>query len=164
VGHIKFWNISNTFTGLKLQGYLGKFGIVELSDISTFLHLSDGKVLSSSETGYLLLWEGGLIKCVISRPGGKPCHNGKIYVLLTEEGEIYSSGEDGFVRIWDFENIDNADVSFDSNQNGKKQVNAYQVQIPMFEIDPLDEINLGKNVRVSIFFFIKKKKKKINKI
>ncbi|ORX54869.1 WD40 repeat-like protein [Piromyces finnis] len=150
MGHIKFWNISNTFTGLKLQGYLGKFGIVELSDISTFLHLSDGKVLSSSETGYLLLWEGGLIKCVISRPGGKPCHSGKIYVLLTEEGEIYSSGEDGFVRIWDLENIDNADVSFDSNQSGnKKQVNTYQVQIPMFEIDPLDEINLGKNVRVN---------------
>ncbi|KAG4086444.1 WD40 repeat-like protein [Neocallimastix lanati (nom. inval.)] len=150
MGHIKFWNISNTFTGLKLQGYLGKFGIVELSDISTFLHLSDGKVLSSSETGYLLLWEGGLIKCVISRPGGKPCHNGKIFVLLSEEGEIYSSGEDGFVRIWDLEILDNADVSFDSNQNGnKKQVNAYQVQIPMFEIDPLDEINLGKNIRVN---------------
>ena len=28
-GHIKFWKIQNTFTGLKLKGQLGKFGKIE---------------------------------------------------------------------------------------------------------------------------------------
>ena len=33
-GHIRFWKMATTFTGLKLQGYLGKFGRTELSDIA----------------------------------------------------------------------------------------------------------------------------------
>jgi WD40 repeat protein len=33
-GHIKFWKMAQTFTGLKLQGELGKFGKSELSDVS----------------------------------------------------------------------------------------------------------------------------------
>lgn len=32
-GHIRFWKMASTFTGLKLQGQLGKFGRTELSDI-----------------------------------------------------------------------------------------------------------------------------------
>ena len=60
-GHIRFWKMSSTFTGLKLQGYLGKFGRTELSDISgedTLLHTSlalhmlplDGSYSSSSSS------------------------------------------------------------------------------------------------------------------
>ena len=33
-GHIRFWKMAHTFTGLKLQGQLGKFGRTELTDIS----------------------------------------------------------------------------------------------------------------------------------
>ena len=33
-GHIRFWKMASTFTGLKLQGQLGKFGTTELSDIA----------------------------------------------------------------------------------------------------------------------------------
>ena len=43
----------------------GKFGKVDLSDVHDFTELPDGKVLSSSELGYLLLWEGNLIKCQV---------------------------------------------------------------------------------------------------
>lgn len=32
-GHIKFWKVSKTFTGLKLKGQTGKFGNTEISDI-----------------------------------------------------------------------------------------------------------------------------------
>lgn len=52
-----------------VQGALGRFGGVELSDVAAWLELPDGKVLSGSEAGDLLLWEGGLIKAVISRWG-----------------------------------------------------------------------------------------------
>jgi hypothetical protein len=57
---------------------LGKFGAVELSDVSALVELPDGKVLSGSETGELLLWDGGLIKVVLQRPGKKPCHDGQV--------------------------------------------------------------------------------------
>lgn len=50
-----------------MQGALGRFGAVELSDMAVFVELPDGKVLSGSEAGDLLLWEGGLIKAVINR-------------------------------------------------------------------------------------------------
>ena len=40
-----------------MQGDIGKFGKVELSDIDDFAELPDGKVLSASESGALLLWE-----------------------------------------------------------------------------------------------------------
>lgn len=52
---------------LCVQGALGRFGAVELSDVAAWVELPDGKVLSGSEAGDLLLWEGGLIKAVISR-------------------------------------------------------------------------------------------------
>ena len=64
-GHIRFWKMASTFTGLKLQGALGKFGNVELSDIQAFVEMPDGKVLSGAESGELLLWDGGLIKVML---------------------------------------------------------------------------------------------------
>ncbi|CAD2219395.1 hypothetical protein AGDE_15188 [Angomonas deanei] len=63
-GHIKFWQTAKTFTGVKLQGNLGKFGRMEISNITAFETLPSGKVLSGSESGNLLLWEGDLIKCI----------------------------------------------------------------------------------------------------
>ena len=82
-GHIRFWKLAATFTGLKLQGSIGKFGKVELSDIAAFVEFPDGKVVSGTETGSLLLWEGNFIKCRFVRPGGAPCHDGEVtYVEL----------------------------------------------------------------------------------
>jgi hypothetical protein len=43
-GHIKFWKMQRSFTGLKLTGSLGRFGKTEISDIIGFLALPDGKV------------------------------------------------------------------------------------------------------------------------
>lgn len=73
-GHIRFWRMAGTFTGLKLQGQIGKFGNIELSDISAFVELPDGKVLSGTETGYLLMWDNNLIRFRVGKKGA-PCHN-----------------------------------------------------------------------------------------
>ncbi|XP_061484299.1 cilia- and flagella-associated protein 44 [Rhineura floridana] len=43
-GHIKFWKMALTFTGLKLQGALGRFGKTALTDIEGYVELPDGKV------------------------------------------------------------------------------------------------------------------------
>lgn len=62
-----------------MQGQIGKFGALELSDIAAFVELPDGTVISGCESGALLLWDGGLVKTVILRPGGK--HVGTYYHL-----------------------------------------------------------------------------------
>ena len=74
--------MATTFTGLKLQGQLGKFGRVEISDISAYVELPDGKVLSGTEWGNFLLWDGGFIKVELSKKNKKFCHNVSIKIIL----------------------------------------------------------------------------------
>ncbi|PBJ76813.1 hypothetical protein BCY84_07783 [Trypanosoma cruzi cruzi] len=118
-GHIKFWSMAKTFTGQKLQGVLGKFGRLEISNVPGFAVLSDGKVLSGSESGLILLWEGDLVRCCFVREIKKtavdgaaalaaqtydywPCHEGTINVveLLGDGRIVLTAGEDGYMRYW----------------------------------------------------------------
>ncbi|XP_053161847.1 cilia- and flagella-associated protein 44 isoform X2 [Hemicordylus capensis] len=133
-GHIKFWKMALTFTGLKLQGALGRFGKTALTDIEGYVELPDGKVLSGSEWGNLLLWEGGLIKVELCRPGNKTCHNGPINQLVLDEGEVVTVGSDGYIRVWDFETIDTADVVDDSG---------------MIAMEHMNELLVGKHVNLN---------------
>ena len=91
-GHIRFWRMADTFTGLKLQGAIGKFGRVDLSDIAGFAMLRDGKVLSTNESGWMLLWEGGHVKVEVGAPGETtgqplPAHAGGVTTLQLLRGE-----------------------------------------------------------------------------
>ena len=128
VGHIRFWKMATTFTGLKLQGDLGKFGASELSDITGFLELPDGKVVTGSEYGKLLLWEGVFVKVELMRAkdnvtqadagtsiAGNP-HSGTIDVILMEKenGMVISGGDDGYLRWWPIEEIDTAEADYDN--------------------------------------------------
>uniref|UniRef100_A0A8C7N0F8 Cilia- and flagella-associated protein 44 n=1 Tax=Oncorhynchus kisutch TaxID=8019 RepID=A0A8C7N0F8_ONCKI len=133
-GHIKFWKMASTFTGLKLQGLLGRFGKTALTDIEGYVELPDGKVLSGSEWGNMLLWDGGLIKVEICRKGGRTCHAGTIQQFALDEGELMTIGSDGAIRGWDFESIDTADCNDDSG---------------LFEIEPMNEMVIGRNVSLS---------------
>ena len=112
-GHIRFWKMADTFTGLKLQGEIGKFGAIELSDISCFVELKDGKVVTGSEGGNLLLWDGGLVKVEIMKEGGSTCHEGMIEVLWQHGDHIVSAGVDGFLRYWDYSSLDLAEPEDD---------------------------------------------------
>ena len=109
IGHIRFWQMATTFTGLKLQGQLGRFGKTSVSDIEGFVQLPDGKVISGCEWGNLLVWEGGLIKVEICRRDNKPCHESQIKQLTINEGELLSVGTDGCIHVWDLEKIDQAE-------------------------------------------------------
>jgi WD40 repeat protein len=89
------------------KGALGKFGAVELSDVAAFVALPNGKLLSGSEEGALLLWDANAIQAVVTRPGGAPCHVGGIEALLLEEatGLLVSGGGDGALRLWDVSSL-----------------------------------------------------------
>ncbi|KAL8598401.1 hypothetical protein ACOMHN_032678 [Nucella lapillus] len=131
--HIRFWKMADTFTGLKLQGELGRFGRTEISDIEGYVELPDGKVLSGCERGNLLLWDGGLIKVEIVRRGRKSCHHGSIMQILLDEGELMTVGIDGYIRVWDFETIDTADQTDDSG---------------LFEMEPMNEMRVSHDVQL----------------
>lgn len=110
IGHIKFWNICQTFTGLKLEGLHGRFGKTEICDIMcSFSMPSGGTVLSGSEWGNVLVWQEGLIKVEVCRKGRKPCHTGAISQISMNDGEVMTVGYDGFVRIWFWETVELAD-------------------------------------------------------
>ncbi|OQS01330.1 phytophthora infestans avirulence-associated protein 3.4F-A [Achlya hypogyna] len=114
-GHVRFWKMASTFTGLKLQGDIGKFGKSELSDIEAFCVLPDKKVLSSTERGALLLWDGNFIKCEIVSTNRERAHKGPINVILFEPDlrRIVTAGSDGTIKWWPFADIDQADVKED---------------------------------------------------
>lgn len=61
-GHIRFWKMAETFTGLKLQGEIAKFGQLNISDQSAFYELPDGKVVSGTDYGTMIVWEGEFVK------------------------------------------------------------------------------------------------------
>ncbi|VDK88098.1 unnamed protein product, partial [Dibothriocephalus latus] len=132
-GHIKFWKMANTFTGLKLQGNIGKFGKVELSDIEGFVTMPDGKVLSGSEWGNLIVWEGDLIKVQICRKGQRPCHTGLIMQIIIDEGELMTIGTDGYIRTWEFEAVDTAECPSEG---------------ALFELEPMNELQVDTDAKL----------------
>ena len=114
-GHIRFWKMASTFTGLKLQGSIGKFGKIDLSDIDNFVEFPDGKILSGKEIGALLLWEGNFIKCRLTRSKGQLCHHGLVTYIGFDREEKYviTAAEDGYIRWWNYNEIENAEVDTD---------------------------------------------------
>ena len=122
MGHIKFWEMAKTFTGLKLQGELGKFGQIDLSDISSFVEFPDGKVLCGTEHGTLLLWEGIFVKANLSEPDNKKCHEGLVEHMSWEDVDdinkmkVMTAAHDGYVKWWKYLDIEN--VVLDDNSNG----------------------------------------------
>lgn len=141
LGHIRFWKMADTFTGLKLQGDIGKFGKVELSDVSAYAVMPDAKVLSGSESGSLLLWDGNFIKLEIRRPNEELPHVGEIHVckLIGAENpataQFLTSGEDGWLRWWSMKDVDTAEVTDED---------------PFFIIKPIREVQIEGKVPISI--------------
>ncbi|XP_011307884.1 uncharacterized protein [Fopius arisanus] len=134
-GHIKFWKISKTFTGLKLEDKLGKFGRTEISDIIGLYSMPDEKVISGCEWGNILIWEDGLIKLEVRRKNNKPCHLKMITQFEYYNGDLMSIGMDGWLRVWSYETIDQTDVSQDKGFIEIEPINEFEVNIERNLID-----------------------------
>ena len=118
-GHVRFWKMADTFTGLKLHGSLGKFGAEPLSDVCATCESGDGKItLSGTGSGAILAWSGGLIETKFCIDEEITCHDGAINsmhlrrVMMRDEMreqqqrvQLITAGEDGYVRAWDADEI-----------------------------------------------------------
>ncbi|XP_022906281.2 cilia- and flagella-associated protein 44 [Onthophagus taurus] len=109
LAHIKFWKMIRTFTGLKLQGELGRFGKTEYSDIMGIYPMPDEKVISGSSWGNILVWEAGLIKIEVFRKLRKKCHEAPIVKFDFIDGELWTVSMDGSVKVWHYDSIEQAD-------------------------------------------------------
>ena len=104
----------------------------------TFL---DRQVVSGTETGALLMWEGNFIKYRIVRPGGVQCHTAAVTsVQLIRDPEsgrgvaLVSGAADGKLCWWDFKTLDEAEIDMDRTTD--------------FEIEPLHEVVVGGGVAI----------------
>ena len=114
---------------------------MDLSDVDDFAELPDGKVLSGSESGNLLLWDGMFIKFEVRvNPEGGLAHNGKINAVHLDKVDHFfvTGGNDGcvgvlkllapwlpvflnpcslafdrYLRWWDFDTINEAELGDD---------------------------------------------------
>lgn len=127
-GHIKFWKMAETFTGLKLIGYHGKFGKTEISDIFAAFILAGDQIISGTQWGNILVWEDSVIKFEVCRKNRKPCHIGLITQINSLKNEIMTIGMDGYVRIWFWETVDLANPTDEDR---------------FVEIEPLFEYKIG---------------------
>lgn len=114
-GHIQFWRMVKTFTGLKLQGKVGKFNGEPLSNLTAALELPfHDMIITSTEYGVLLIWLDGRVQLKIMREIDSGvelnCHCGSIETLaFVDNGSmILSAGDDGWIRKWDVTEIQEA--------------------------------------------------------
>lgn len=104
----------HTFTGLKLKSQTGRFGKTEISDIVGLYPMKDGKVVSGSEWGNILVWDEGLITKEVTRKDNKTCHGAAITQFDFKNGELTTVGLDGYWRVWFFETIESANPPEDA--------------------------------------------------
>lgn len=57
------------------------------------------QVLSGSNWGNMLLWDGNSIKVEICRKEGRNCHAGVVQPFALEDGQLMSMGSDGVIRV-----------------------------------------------------------------
>lgn len=122
--------MAQTFTGLKLQCETAKFGQLELSDVSSVYELADGKVVSGTEYGTLIVWEGQFVKShlMLNVQDQTPLHKGMIEVIIQEDDCFITAGADGYIKWWKIKEIDQAeaDEGVDFAIEPVKEVRVYE--------------------------------------
>lgn len=134
LGHIKFWKMASTFTGLKLHGEIGRFGKTEICDIIGIYPMPDEQVISGCDWGNILVWDAGLIKFEVCRKNRLSCHEKAITLIQLHDGEVMTAGRDGHVRIWFWETVELADPPDDDR---------------FVEIEPVYEYRIGSKNHLS---------------
>nr|XP_018898031.1 PREDICTED: uncharacterized protein LOC109031139 [Bemisia tabaci] len=149
-GHVKFWKMLRTFSGLKIIGKLGRFGKTETSDIIGVYPMPNNYTLTGCSWGNMLLWEDDVIKLEITRKGRKPCHSGPIvqFRYYHESRELTSISIGDFIKVWNFTAVE----SFYPAEDEK-----------FMEMKPIYEIQIKDKFSVAHFYSMAKRSGKENR-
>lgn len=107
--HLHFWDIVQTFTGLKLLGTIGRFGKFKTCDILTVCPDKSNRLLTNCDWGNVLVWQNGQIKFEMCRKNRQPCHNAAITQIVLCDEYLYTIGKDNYVRVWFWDEVTLAD-------------------------------------------------------
>lgn len=108
---MKFWNLSQTFTGKKIKSCAGKFDRFDNEFCTKFLTLSNNTTLSATQSGNLLLWKRTMVSSKLGIKGqsgqDRKCHEAEITDMCfgRDETELLTCCIDGTIAIWDIESI-----------------------------------------------------------
>lgn len=105
VDHIRFWDLSHTFTGPKLQCNHGRFGKFVDCNIMAVCTMADDRTLSNCDGGNILVWENGAVTFEVCQKNRRPCHRRTIAQIYCDGDRVMTVGLDGFVRIWFWDTI-----------------------------------------------------------
>lgn len=105
VDHVRFWDLSHTFTGPKLQCTHGRFGKFDECDVMAVCTMADDRTLSNCDGGNILVWENGSVAFEVCQKNRRPCHRRTIAQIYCEGDRVMTIGLDGFVRIWFWDTI-----------------------------------------------------------
>lgn len=105
VKYVHFWDIVNTFTGLKLLHNIGRFRKFKSCDILTVCPSDGTRLLTNCEWGNILVWVCGKIKFEICRKNRQPLHNAPITQINLCKEYLYTIAFDNFVRIWYWDTV-----------------------------------------------------------
>lgn len=103
--HIRFWDLSHTFTGPKLQCSNGRFGKFDECDVLAICTMADDRTLTNCDGGNVLVWENGAVKFEVCQKNRRPCHRKTITQIHCHGDRVMTVGLDGFVRIWFWDTI-----------------------------------------------------------
>ena len=86
-----------------------------------------------------MLWiqDTGHVKLEIKRRDLSPCHSGPILDFVLAEGELITTGADGWIRVWDVESIEQAEPP-----TAETEISSISGG-PLFLLDPINEVEVA---------------------
>ncbi|XP_054260154.1 cilia- and flagella-associated protein 44-like [Macrosteles quadrilineatus] len=101
---VRFWELTKTYTGLKLLSQKGRFNVLDESQVLAVFCMPDGQMVSGCSWGNILVWADGRVIMEACQRNRQPCHDSAIvnFTYNQEIDELCTVGMDGCIKMWHY--------------------------------------------------------------